>query len=1140
MKHIKDIYELSGLNLPHGWIKEELVNPENAGLLAQYGHSEMEGIALRMMQRYSTFLTERLLHPETLRFVSSEFQRSYMSARTFRDVVDPGNLTQPVTVVPLSDDVSLAMKFNCPLWLQDKPAAAHNSSLEVEVFDSIHGQRLRQSIGDRLDIDSSVLKVEGIAMLYSLCGYDLSLFAETNSWCTLFDPDTAALLELRNDIKYSRIYGPYGATTNKKMACSLLTEVFAEMDQALQNQSSAVSTFRFGHAETIMFVSTLLGLEQALGSYNSPIAGAMSPVVALRRGFKTTAIAPFASNLGIELYKDQTMFSSFTTRNFRQIFKRPAVANDSEFSTTPTLRPLNKDMLKLPEVRRILIRFCVFVFLAFTPLIFAAVALSFSSPTGAGRTAIYLVTITVAFVAIGYGGWKSYTHILHATEPSSSGPHAAYLHQQHSRPVATRVNSAVDAFSSEQRYYTNEGQAESSQTLAGHNDGSDGRVLSLTPYNPPMPEPPAGYGAPQMAMPAAPQVHPLMNMPYPRIPEPAYQGSSQPQHHNVPVFVPLNGGNDDTHARAPPPAQNRRFTIEDPMSPQRNAMSRRSSAGVTTTEGPHRSEDAESPYDDDDSAQLYSFDKVKVTQDDSVRPSRRSSHRHSAGSVPNSEWNAQSQYSSDLYQATPSTMAAFNPRSDNPQMRSVVMQAQRPMLVSADQLSVSHGSSSDLSVHLATGPSASNAAPDSTHIAPPKRDLPPRPDVPSQADEGYVEKWLESSTQPNYHPAMRRIGQGMSSPSLATSSIDLMIPEKFAAPDAGKIVKTAPMPPTQNLGRSIYGEQAMLESGSKSNATIDHLVGDMLASAFSTNGHGLGAAPMPAPRPKLQQAGTFGSDTTNIDGISNNKGKTAVKMNGDAELHRDDMTGASSASEQTPVPTAKELADLDRPLLESSDLSLKRATLADYQNTIKTKNEMSGDWKQQTSAQFAGQQWAQSAANTSAQTQDQSGSDSRYFSAVSLPQPPHQAAKAMDTFQENDEDDFLDEDDSDDGFVSKMHSPMDLKAPEAPADDTKWRTNSINFSNMAAELARALTQPNGPHESLLSLPPRPSCDSGSIEVFTPEISPMHVQQVTSSHAQRAVVHGRQPNSEHALPGNARSRFSMSPVDEEEYTAIKQK
>ncbi|KAJ2745080.1 hypothetical protein GGI20_002454 [Coemansia sp. BCRC 34301] len=1134
MSHIRDIYGLEGLSVPHDWINSQLIDESNAGILAQYGYREITGIAQRTLQRYPEFMAERTRRPESIRFVSSEFQRSYMSARTFQSVVDSGNRTKPVTVLPLEDDTMLAMKKQCPLWTQEKVVATLNASREVAAFDLIHGLKLRQRMSSKIGVKLDLLTVDHVSALYLMCGYEVSLFALPNTWCSLFDSDTAALMELRNDIKYSRVYGPFGAIINRKMACALFTTIFQYIDSALHSPQSAVSTFWFGHAETVMFVSTLLNLEQALGSENMPIAGAMSPAQARHRGFKTSVIAPFSTNLGIELYKDQHAQPLFRLLLNEHVVRLPecaneicsldilrnklgdaigcdydrrpqaaAVANDSAWSATPTIRPLNMAMLKHPEVRRVLIRLALFTILAFTPVIFAAIALSFSEPSNAGKTAIYMVTFTITFSAIGYGGWKSYRQILQATEPSAP-PRIQHPHI----PTPVRVSSAVDAFSSEQRYYMHGQHAGSAQTLAdGSGDNTDGRVLSLTPYNPPMPQPPASYSTPYAPPVSMPQPHVPMDMPNPRVPEPAYHGYGQPQQ-NAPTYVPLNGGDNAPRslalATAPPPPRHNAGPPSSP--PSRFGLPRRLSASASHAEGLRKSEDAESPYDDDDSAQLYSFDKVRVSKDNNPRRlSRRSSHRHSVGSIPATEWNAQSQHAGDNSAPTTSTSVAFNIHNDS-RIQGAIMQAQRPMLVAADQLSVSQGSSSDLPLLP-----ANEVAPAPRRPSPPNQALPPRPDINlSQVNDGYVETWLESSTQPEYHPNMRRIGLGMSTQSLAASSIDLIIPEKFAAPEASKITKTVAKAQQSSQGRSIYGERGLLEdsNNNQSNATIDHLVSDMMASSVSNVvGQGMSAAPMPAPRPTLKSAGTFGNEDL------------ASKANKSQALSRSD--GASS--ERTPVSTTRDLVGPDGPLPESS-----------YQKEASTKAKAEDGWRRQSNNPFAAAIGAASGnlVNLPSDHGGNGAADSRYFSAVSLPHPPHQPAAAMNTFHEEEEgDDFLD-DDSDDGFVSKVQSPAAPNEPGSNADGTKkQKTVSINFNSMAAELAKALTQPNGPHESLLSGPLARSHDSVSIEILTPELgSPMHAEQVTTSFAQRAVVHGRhlQPHQDRQ---NAMSFVSMSPTAE---------
>ncbi|KAJ2486947.1 hypothetical protein IWW37_005429 [Coemansia sp. RSA 2050] len=795
------------------------------------------------------------------------------------------------------------------------------------------------------------------------------------------------------------------------------------------------------------------------------------------------------------------MPSAFSAKNLRQFFQRPPsttfVANDSTLSTTPTIRPLTMDMLKHPEVRKILTRYALFVLLAFTPVIFVAVALSFSEPTDAAKTAIYMTVLLVSFTATGYGGWKTYRHVLQATEPQTP-PRV----QQPSRPALVRVGSAVDAFSNEQRYYTHMQHAGSAQTLAGgSNDINDGRVLSLTPYNPPMPQPHVDFNIPYVPSVNMPQPHLLMDMPLPRKPEPAY--NNQPRQNSA-AFVPLKGNNASYPPVQEPVPSPPRFNIQPPSPPSKYAMPRRLSASVSHAEGLRKSEDAESPYDDDDSAQLYSFDKVRVNKDDnSRRMSRRSSRRHSVGSIPATEWNEQSQYTEDHSALPTPNAAATNARNAN-MPQGAIMQAQRPMLIPADQIPASNESSSSLPLRVTNDIALAPRRP-----SPPRQELPPRPDEVnlSQVNDGYVEQWLDSSTLPDYHPSVRRIGRGMSTQSLAASSVDLVIPEKFAAPEATKIVKTAAK--AAPMGQSIYGERSLIEDSknNRSDATIDHLVSDMMASSVSNIGQGMAAAaPMPAPRPTLKSAGTFGNEAAAILGASNEEftSKSSVQPHAAAVA-----ASSSAATEQMPMPKARDLARQDKPALGPSNPFAASALSKPAQNQTTNDHLI----------------------NIAESNQDNSGAaDSRYFSAVSLPQPPQQPANTMNTFHEQEEDDFLDDDDSDDGFVSKLASPVVPTAADNQ-EDTKWKTNSINFSNMAAELAKALTQPNGPHESLASGPPAPSRDSVSIEVLTPDISPMHAQQVTTSFAQRAVVHGRPPKPKQGWQNNPGSHMSLSPTAE---------
>ncbi|KAJ2365426.1 hypothetical protein H4S01_003253 [Coemansia sp. RSA 2610] len=107
-------------------------------------------------------------------------------------------------------------------------------------------------------------------------------------------------------------------------------------------------------------------------------------------------------------------------------------------------------------------------------------------------------------------------------------------------------------------------------------------------------------------------------------------------------------------------------------------------------------------------------------------------------------------------------------------------------------------------------------------------------------------------------------------------------------------------------------------------------------------------------------------------------------------------------------------------------------------------------------------------------------------------------------------DDFLDSDS--DNMSSRGVSPMtQRKSDEYGGADGKWKPTSVNFENIAAHIAEALNQPDGPQNTLRALRvanDSDDLDTPSIEVHTPDISPRRAEQVTTSPGQRAVVHTR--------------------------------
>lgn len=557
------------------------------------------------------------------------------------------------------------------------------------------------------------------------------------------------------------------------------------------------------------------------------------------------------------------MVNSMNVVAMRQLFgkyePKDEPAGPGNVEAPMSLPPLNKALFKNKQVRKVLIRYAIYVCLSFLPVMFAGIGLSVSDPSAAAKTAIYLITLIIAFSAIGYSTWKSFKQIV-----------KIHLENEETASLASsppiQVGTAVDAFNSDQRYYESQGQQESMESShteihqsAVNNQATtanDGRILSLAPYDPnqhssinmdmppvSMPVPPPVAPPPpdpiNMPVPQAPQAPPPpappMNMP--AVPSPAYhynRGSTQQPPRLGPIpGIEHDGWNAPNQALPQPPVS------------QKNRESHETA-----------------PSTDDDEAHIYPFGKILVNGNNhGDNRERSSSFQPPSPRCRSGPLRITNSFMSN--QASAESSLASTP---------VIPRPQRPVQNTVERLSVFN----DLKPQeRGLQPASSSTAPPVDQPLPPlpgtsiDKPLPPTP----KADRGpegnvnvgkkdsYVEKWLESSTKPNYHPAKRRVAQDSMMPpvSQGTSSMDLMIPEKFADPESNNIVKKKPAPDAQMLlanGRSIYGEKSLADSNydrGMSIMEIDDMVEGMLESSSVSASHagGMSPSPIPAPRPPL-------------------------------------------------------------------------------------------------------------------------------------------------------------------------------------------------------------------------------------------------------------------------------------------------
>ncbi|KAJ1801478.1 hypothetical protein LPJ59_000239 [Coemansia sp. RSA 2399] len=272
-----------------------------------------------------------------------------------------------------------------------------------------------------------------------------------------------------------------------------------------------------------------------------------------------------------------------------------------------------KSHMQDPRVRKHIFYFLGLTVLSFLPMIFAAIALSFSTPSTGAKVAVYLTTLAIAFVSIGYSAYVTRKKIM-----------IMLGMRNESRVSIAEVNivsTVTEAFAPEQRQYADNsvyehGEQVVSPTLASQSYSPYGKEQQF----PQQPYPGQGAGP-------YPQVRRSVRSPAPTTPLP-----------NLPPY--------------PPPTM--------------------------PTEMPHRenyrnndwNRDAESDYEYNDDTHLHSFQTVTVG--------------------PSGANNQNAYYNEN------------NTQRSQPHNGIAPQPPQLPMLVTADQLTMSHQSISRSGMNTAS------------------------------------------------------------------------------------------------------------------------------------------------------------------------------------------------------------------------------------------------------------------------------------------------------------------------------------------------------------------------------------------------------------------------------------------------------
>ncbi|RHY35073.1 hypothetical protein DYB32_000409 [Aphanomyces invadans] len=122
--------------------------------------------------------------------------------------------------------------------------------------------------------------------------YDVALFNQSRTWCSLFSTQDLLLLDFYSDLKKFYQCGP-GFNISVAIAAPLLSDMLATI-----KASHLTGYFRFAHAETVLPLACLLGLCLS----PSPLTASWTETEINGRHFKVSGLSPFAGNLAFHVY----------------------------------------------------------------------------------------------------------------------------------------------------------------------------------------------------------------------------------------------------------------------------------------------------------------------------------------------------------------------------------------------------------------------------------------------------------------------------------------------------------------------------------------------------------------------------------------------------------------------------------------------------------------------------------------------------------------------------------------------------------------------------------------------------------------------------------------------------------------------
>ncbi|XP_069756753.1 multiple inositol polyphosphate phosphatase 1b isoform X1 [Narcine bancroftii] len=273
------------------------------GRLHRLGASEMAGLAERLAAASPRLLTPQSYREQRVKFLTSSKHRCVNSTSSFIRGLQShlGLGDQGARQWEVNDEL-LRFFDSCQKYVRsvgNNDTALH----QMELFkQGPEVQRVIQNVAKKLGLLPGAISCDMVETTFYLCIYEFTLKGVVSPWCDLFDKEDVEVLEYLGDLKqYWKT--SYGYEINGLSSHKLFQNIFQYIDQTIEENErnqpiSHSAVLRFGHAETLLPVLTLLGYfkdEHPLLANNFEEQR--------DRKFRSGRISPLAANLIFVLYQ---------------------------------------------------------------------------------------------------------------------------------------------------------------------------------------------------------------------------------------------------------------------------------------------------------------------------------------------------------------------------------------------------------------------------------------------------------------------------------------------------------------------------------------------------------------------------------------------------------------------------------------------------------------------------------------------------------------------------------------------------------------------------------------------------------------------------------------------------------------------